>query len=84
MTRKEFQLLRLEIQKQKLVLKNDVDPFQYAVLRANFRKSQLRQLIALGTKVSDSLTVASQIKRWDSQVRRIDQSARRLQIHTAT
>ena len=79
MTRKEFQILRLEIQKQKLVLKNDVDPIQFGVLRANFRKSQLQQLITLGSKVSDSLTVASQIKRWESQVKRNDQIARRLQ-----
>ena len=72
MTRKEFECLRGEIQREKLVITGDYTPLAYALKRAEFKRAQLARLIEIGRKVRDSKTVQRKIAAWERQIRKTE------------
>jgi hypothetical protein len=68
MTRKEFEALRSEIQKQQLKVDSGCDPFSFALRRAAARQEQLKTLIAAARTVKGSKTVDRKIERWQRQL----------------
>jgi ribosome maturation factor RimP len=72
MTRKEFELFRLSLEKEKLS-KAVSDPIDYGIQRTLFKKEKLKRLIGVGKNVS-SRTVQAKVQRWQRQLNRLDES----------
>ena len=72
MTRKEFEIFRLSLEKEKFP-KSVSDPIEYGIQRTIFRKERLKKLIAVGKSIR-SRTVQAKIERWKRQLSKLDQS----------
>jgi hypothetical protein len=81
MTRKEFESLRREIEKKKLMIVREVNPIQFAMDRAAFKKEQLKTLICLGKKVANSKTVTAKVRRWERLIFRVTEKEVQLKRH---
>jgi len=76
MTRKEFELFRLSLEKEKLPATVS-DPIEYGIQRAIFKREKLRRLIGIGKSIR-SRTVQAKVERWKRQLDRLSQSQKHL------
>ena len=72
MTRKEFEIFRLSLEKEKFH-KMVSDPIDYGIQRTIFKKERLQKLIGVGKGIR-SRTVQAKVERWKRQLDRLDQS----------
>ena len=85
MTLKEFESLRRDIQKEKLMVTSEIGPLRFATERAQFKAGQLRKLIEMGRSVKDSKTIKNKIVRWERELKRMEMVPQRIaQIRTLT
>lgn len=72
MTRKEFEIFRLSLEKEKFP-KSISDPIEFGIQRTIFKKEKLRKLISVGKNIR-SRTVQAKIERWKRQLNKLEQS----------
>jgi hypothetical protein len=72
MTRKEFELFRLSLEKENSP-KAVSDPIDYGIQRTLFKKEKLKKLIGAGKNIR-SRTVQSKIERWKRQLDKLERS----------
>jgi hypothetical protein len=72
MTRKEFEVFRLSLEKEKFP-KAISDPIDYGIQRTIFKREKLRKLITIGKNIR-SRTVQAKIERWKRQLSKLEQS----------
>ena len=78
MTRKQFETLTREIQRQEFKIEFHCDAFSYATQRAEFNKQRLLKLISEARKVRGSKTVARKVARWERQLGRVEKLPQRI------
>jgi hypothetical protein len=72
MTRKEFEVFRLSLEKEKFPTSVS-DPIDYGIQRTIFKREKLRKLINVGKNIR-SRTVQAKIERWKRQVSKLELS----------
>src|SRR5687768_11151923 len=76
MTRKEFEVFRLSLEKEKFPTAIS-DPIEYGIHRTIFKREKLKKLINIGKNIR-SRTVQSKIERWKRQLDRLGNSQEHL------
>ena len=78
MTRKQFELLRQQIQRSRLIVDSSVDPMAYVLKRADANRQRLVQLLAAARTVKGSKTVQRKAAAWERQLKRLEILSTRL------
>jgi len=78
MTRKEFEVFRLSLEKEKCPAAIS-DPIEYGIHRTIFKREKLKKLISVGKNIR-SRTVQSKIERWKRQLHRLENSQEHLTL----
>lgn len=76
MTRKEFELFRLSLEKEHPPATVS-DPIEYGIQRTIFKKEKLKRLIGVGKGIR-SRTVQAKVERWKRQLEKLSQSQKHL------
>ena len=78
MTRKEFDRVRLGIEKEKFV-GDYSDAISFGIKRAEFEQQRFQRLMAAAAEVPGSKTVRTKLEIWKRQLERAGEAQRRLE-----